>query len=370
MKNLRRRVNGVRTPAWVPASFVVVLLSSASSAGAAVHGGEPCGVQADKRAEHCRAVARSSSVHPSLVHPSTAKAHPPIETGGTLPALDNTIPLLKPGMFRLDMSALFATYPLFGIGNAKGGASSSIIESLTLGYGVNDRFTVFGGAVEANANHADGGYRAEFVDPHVGFVYRVAKAPQLWGASLDFIGDVAANAPLQTAVRSTGPYGDLGPIVRGRVLATREFGHGLTLQANGGFQTAVVTTWPSNGLPDRTIEVDALLGLGGQYRLSAISDRLFINGEIDWLKPLTNDQQIAASPFRTAEVYSATLGGSYVIKPGFLVARLTDTIALNVVNSNNLFPPVGPRHFVSNTVGLTLSFVNWTPESLLKSALR
>lgn len=305
-----------------------------------------------------------------LAHPGSGSG-PAIETGGTMPATANTVPLLRPGTFRLDLSSFYATYPLFGLGNTRGGPTASLLGTFTLGYGVNDRLTLFGGASESNIVHSDGVFRGEFIDPRIGFVYRVANPPRLWNTALDFVGDLTANAPLSSPTKSTGPYGNLGPIARGRLLATHDFGHGFTLQANGGFQAAVVTSWPFGNLPDRTAEVDAILGISGQYRLSQLSDRLYVNGELAVLKPLTNSNvQIYASPFRTADVYSATLGTTYVIKPGFMLARVTDTVALNVVNGNNLFPPMGPRHFVSNTVGLTISFVNLTPQNWLRSVVR
>lgn len=285
-----------------------------------------------------------------------------------MPAIDSTIPLLKPGTFRLDLAGFVETSSAT---NYHPGSMASLQEAFTLGYGVNERLTIFGGAAQANVLRNTGDLVANFVDPKAGFVYRLASAPQLKGVTLDFVGDAAVNAPLRSPW-GPGPYGDLGPIFRARLLATKDLGHGFTLQFSGGLFGASVTTPGYAGLPGQsTFDVDALLGLGGQYRLSMISDRLYVNGELDAMRPLTrNEGQILfAAPFRTTESYSATLGASYVLKPGSVILRLTDTAAFNLADENDVLLNRGSKYGFTNTVGATLSFVNLTPQNWLPPLL-
>ena len=289
------------------------------------------------------------------------------------PAIDNTMPLLKPGMFRLDLGSYAISHPIFGIG-APRQDRTDLLETLLLGYGVSTRLTVFAGAIEVNSSHGAGPYQADYVDPKVGFIYRIATPSEFRGNTLDFVGDVTVNEPMH-AFGLVAEGGSVGPIGRARFLVSRELGHGFTLQGIGGLQAAqvtspqfagpgVTTSSPFGTLGSRTTsDVDGLLGLAGQYRLSQFSSRLYVNGELDYLKPITDDagQVSLASPFKTNESYAATLGATYAVKPGAVLLRLSDTVTLDVAPSAAPFPEPGSRKLLSNTVGVTLSFCNFGP---------
>ena len=261
-------------------------------------------------------------------------------------------------MFRLDMSAYYASYISAPRGNDTGTAQGAFL----LGYGVNRRLTVFAGAIESNRTYPDGPVVAEYLAPKVGLVFRIADAPQFFGNTLDLIPTFAANEVLKPPIPSPSPYGDIGSTLKARLVATREMGHGLTLQASGGFQTAFVDMhngpWSSEGT-----YVNALVGVAAQYRLAPISDRLYLIGELDWLKPLTDDgaSRTFAAPFGTLESYSAALGATYVIRPQSVIVRLLDTVAYDKVDDAMAFGRLGPHHVVTNTVGLTISILGRAP---------
>ncbi len=326
-----------------------------------------CARQAAQAAKAAKRGAKGAATGGAPGDKAAAARAPGIESGGVSPSIDNTIPLLKPGMFRLDLGSYVINHPIFGIGSPRRDGTD-LVETFTLGYGVNPRLTIFAGAVEVNASHNDSGFSADFVDPKVGFLYRIATPSEFRGNTLDFVGDVTVNEPFGGVGLPGQAVGDVGPIGRARLLVTREVGHGFTLQGIGGLQAAQVTTplsySPFGGLGTRkTTDVDGLLGLAGQYRLTQISDRLYVNGELDYLVPLSSNvgQVSLASPFKISESYAATLGASYVLRPGSILARLTDTVTLDNAGSSISYPPQGSRRLLSNTVGITLSFLNFGP---------
>ena len=311
----------------------------------------------DAGVPHPARCKRAAAAAPKTAEAGSGRGHPAIEVGGTSPAIDAEMALLKPGMFRLDMSGYYASY----LSNPRGNDTATAQGAFLLGYGFSPRLTVFAGAIESNRLYPSAPVTAEYLAPKVGFVVRVANAPQLFGNTLDLVTTFAGNQVLKPPIPSPSPYGDIGSTLKSRLVATREMGHGLTLQASAGLQAAFVEMHDGPWAGEQTY-LNALAGLAAQYRLSPISDRLYLVGEVDWLKPLTDDgaTRTYAAPFGTLESYSTALGATYVIRPQSVIVRLLDTVAYDKIDEAAVFAG-GPHHVVTNTVGLTLSVLGHAP---------